>query len=273
MPDRGDRLTSRLAVIAAGHWDGVTLRGDAILARREEDMVIEIGEQRRVVPLGRLEGIAWRAPMLALWGGARGAVELTGTPQLESVARIIASHAFAFPELTRTLHALGSHRARPGADHDRFFDGLMRARRFAEETRELDARLAAFNGRRLSEGFSRAFQDFANARYPESAPDRRAMVAELQELAADLHAALLAADEAADAVRTAGDETRVGQWRAWTVAARRAFEAADRCWLTALPILDVPLARRRRLWRRMLFLRSLAGALAIGAMSIPGLVA
>src|SRR5262249_5856491 len=123
---------------------------------------------------------------------------------------------------------------------------------------------AAFDAPRLSADLRAALAALAAERWPESAPDRRALEAELHELADDALAALDALGEAAHTLHAAGegaadgdvdpvrDRVRHAAWRVWTAALGRAFAAADRCWLAALPALADSRGGEGRLWRRVL---------------------
>jgi hypothetical protein len=150
------------------------------------------------------------------------------------------------------MHGLGSRRGHPGPDHDRFFASLLGARRAAEGFAEPESRLAAFDPRRLTQGMTTLLGQLANERYPDSAPDRRALEAELLEYAERLYSALDALGEAAEQVRASANPERLARWRDWTWAAVRVFEEADRCWIAVRPALDsaMPVTARKKFWRR-----------------------
>jgi hypothetical protein len=256
----------RLTVVVQGATRGVTLAGDGSLRIDGDVVALRVGESIVETSVPRLAGLTWRAPLLVLYLEGGDALELGGHPGLEQVARHLSLRAMAFPEMTRTLHAFGSPRGAPGSDHDRFFDGLLRARRFVEENAELEPRLAAFSGRRLVEGFTRAFAEMASERHPERAPERRALEAELLEIGERLFDALRAMDARAEELRGAGMEERFARWRAWTDAARTAFVEADRAWEAALPALGAPPGAVGRMWRRSTRLPAMAWlALALPA--------
>jgi hypothetical protein len=105
---------------------------------------------------------------------------------------------------------------------------------------------------RIAEALRDALAALAADRWPERAPDRRALAAELEELVEPVLAGLAALGAAAVAVREADDERRVAAWRAWSVALARVFACADQCWAAALPALAESEGRRGRLWRRVL---------------------
>lgn len=161
--------------------------------------------------------------------------------------------AAGLPELTRSLRGLGSRRAGPGAEHDRFFEPLLDARRIAERAADRESVVAAFSGAALRARLSRRMSDFAAERYPGDPPERRALEAELLECAEPFFGSLDGLAPLERAVCMGADSEKADAWQAWTVALRRAFERADECWLTLRLVLvdsrrEPP--RRRRGWRR-----------------------
>jgi hypothetical protein len=233
-----------------------TLRGTAFDAagsvRLVDDVVSILVEEREYsTRVDRIDGVVWEAPVLTLHV-VRETVELTGHAALQTLGAQIMSVALALPELTRTMRGLGSRRGRPGTEHDRFFAGLLAARRLAEGFTEPESRLAAFDARRLTQAITTILSELAAERYPQSAPDRRALEAELHEFAERLQLAVEALGSAADEVRAGNNAVRLARWREWTRAAQRVFEEADRCWIAVLPALAAtPVAApRRTFWRR-----------------------
>jgi len=101
-----------------------------------------------------------------------------------------------------------------------------------------------------------AIGDFAKARFPRRAPDRRALEAELFEIAEPVLVAFDALDVYAG--RASDDEGNEGtafvRWRSWCGAVQEVFDRSDRCWIALGPVLgEAPI--RRPLWRRVLRLR------------------
>lgn len=167
------------------------------------------------------------------------------------------SELYQLPEVTRALRAFGARRGRPGSDHDRFFapllDPLRRARdhvargtdRPWDAARHVDAAAVAAG--------TRATLDAMAAEHGgPHAPDRRALAAELDELAEPLFAALGTLGSAAAALAAAGEAERPTAWRAWAAALAGAFTAADGVWEAMLPALADPRGGAGRLWRRVL---------------------
>ena len=243
--------THRIPVRVRGTLRGSPVDADGAVRLIEDAVSIQLGDRDYSTRVERLDGVVWSSPVLTLHVG-RDTVELSGHVGLEPLGAHIIALALALPELTRTMRSLGSRRGQLGADHDRFFAGLLAARRAAEGFVEPESRLAAFDSRRLSQALTTLVGELATERYPESPPDRRALEAELLEHPERVYAALDALGEAAEQVRTSAGASRLAQWRAWTFAAQRVFEEADRCWLAVLPALSTspPPAGRRRLWRR-----------------------
>jgi hypothetical protein len=157
----------------------------------------------------------------------------------------------SLPELTSALRTFGSRRGnrsvRPTAadEQRRFFAPMLRARREAGEASTPQATIAAFDISALLESTHRALKGFAEQRFGEAGPGRRALEAELldsAELLDDSYARLrAAAEDAASAV----DE--LPQWRSWSAALRSTFETADRAWLSIDAILEaapIPVAKQ-----------------------------
>ncbi len=155
------------------------------------------------------------------------------------------------PEFTRSLRALAVPSA-PGSDHDRIFAPLIQARASAHRVQTLEAQLAAFDAARIERAWREAIAALGADRHPRSAPDRRALVAELEELGAPVWAALARVQGAAGAARTAPVDRRRAAWETWVDTIRVLFEAADDWWRAALPVLGDPRGRRGSLWRRVL---------------------
>lgn len=152
------------------------------------------------------------------------------------------------PELTRALRAFGSRRGQRGAratgteEQHRFFTPLLVARRAASVAMTAAEVIAAFDADALSRGFNAAIERFADERFRDSPPARRALTAELTDLAEPLLASL-------DTLRVvakdaAGDLENLRHWRHWASAVRATFETADRVWLGLDAALD---AVQRRL--------------------------
>jgi hypothetical protein len=158
---------------------------------------------------------------------------------------------YELPEFTRSLRALAVPSA-PGSDHDRVFAPLLQARTTAHRVRGPEAQAAAFDAARLEREWRTAIAHLAAARHPRSAPDRRALEAELDELAAPLWSALSRLQEAATAMRLAPPDQRRAHWERWVSRVQGVFDAADDWWRLSLPVLGDPRGRRGALWRRVL---------------------
>jgi len=243
--------THRIPVHVRGTVRGAAVDADASVRLLEDVVSIQLEEREYSTRVDRVDGVVWEPPTLTLHIGGDQA-ELTGHPGLQQFGAQITQSALALPEFTRTMRSLGSRRGHLGVDHDRFFAALLAARRAAEGFVEPESRLAAFDARRLAQGLTTLLGELASERFPDSAPDRRALEAELLECAEKVYAALDALGDSAEQVRSSSSSLRLARWRAWTWSAHRVFEEADRCWIAMLPALAAsPLpARRRRFWRR-----------------------
>lgn len=143
------------------------------------------------------------------------------------------SRCRTLPELTRALRALGSRRgmsARADAgEQQRFFAPLITARRQAAQAEGPADTIAAFDCLTLTRALDATLRRFANDRYAENGPERRAFEAALMDACEALR-------ESIDALRSLSDEARgavddLGRWRAWSSQLRAIFEVADRAWL------------------------------------------
>ncbi len=158
---------------------------------------------------------------------------------------------FTLPEFTRSLRALAVPSA-PDSDHDRVFKPLIQARTAAHKVHAVEAQVAAFDATRLEREWREAIVAFASARHARSAPDRRALEAELDTLAAPLWSALRALQQSAVATRTVTAADRKAAWERWVLAVQQVFNTADDWWRAALPVLGDSRGRRGALWRRVL---------------------
>ncbi len=158
---------------------------------------------------------------------------------------------FELPEFTRSLRALAVP-SQPGSDHDRVFKPLIQARTAAHKVQSVEAQVAAFDPARLEREWREAITALASARHARSAPDRRALEAELDTLAAPVWTSLEALQRAGAAAKAAPADGRRAAWTKWVEAVQRTFDAADDWWRAALPVLGDPRGRRGALWRRIL---------------------
>lgn len=259
----------RVRATALGMLRGADLGGPVAVEVGDTFVLLLPDDDRKpgravTLPYDAIEGLGASGETLTIYVSSGDVLELSGTTRLAAAAREMTQRACALPELTRPLRGLGSHRAQPGADHDGFFRALLVARREAERSGDPARRIAAFDGATLRDAIRRVLSDFAGARHPRRAPDRRAMLAELEDAAGGLFEALEAVSVRAAAFRAAGDDCRLARWREWTAAILRMFDAADRCWLVTLPVLTRAPVRPRSSWRRLLRL----GAAAL--LTLPG---
>ena len=166
-----------------------------------------------------------------------------------------AGEDYSLPEVTRALRAFGSRRGLPGSDHDRFFAPLVAALQAARAAHASGAgwhAVDAIDALRVERALRDALGVLAVERAEGSAPDARALEAELEELCEPVFAALAALAECAALVRTSTDARRRDAWCAWTAQLASAFAALDRAWIADLPALADARGGRGRLWRRVL---------------------
>jgi len=270
MAPAADAGGSAHPVMLTGSIASVDIGGPATISVLEDGVELESAVGEVVISSVALEGIAYRDARLTIFLRHGDAVHADGTPRLAALAREISGQVCTLPELTRPLRSLGSRRAQLGSEHDLFFAPLLAARRRGERAADIRARLRAFDAGAITTALDGAISEFAKDRFPRSAPDRRALEAELLEIAIPLRTALDSLElYAKRAVDTPGaDDTVFVRWRSWCGAVQEVFERADRCWVAFGSVLGAAPPRRRPLWRRVLRLGAL---LAHGA--IPSAVA
>ncbi|MFL5574454.1 MAG: hypothetical protein ACJ79S_00565 [Gemmatimonadaceae bacterium] len=261
MPD--ETRGALLDVIAWGIDRGAEFGGPASLVLGDTALSVTLdaaaGGRRHLFPYASIDGVrvepaygGGERAQLTIFLGHGDVAELTGPPALRGTARALENAACALTEQTLALRALGSPRARPGSDHDRFFGPLLAARRGAERAGCAVDRVASFDAPALRRTLTDTLRALAAERFPDTPPDRRALEAELRDLAEPLESALDRLAAAADAVRASGDDARFARWREWAGAVHDVFAAADAAWLAWLPALGDSRGRRGRLWRRLL---------------------
>ena len=243
--------TPRMPVKIHGMLRGASFDAHGAVRVVDDRVAIHVDEREYTTRIDRVDGVVWEPPVLTVYVG-HDTIELTGHAGLQLLGSQIVSTALALPEFTRTMRGLGSRRGHVGGDHDRFFAGFLAARRAAEGFTEPESRLAAFDPRRLATATTALIAELASERYPESAPDRRALEAELLEHAERLYSALDSLGETAEQVRASGHAVRLARWRAWTWAVLRVFEEADRSWIAMVPALTASpvTVAKRRFWRQ-----------------------
>lgn len=234
-------------VTLSGLLRGHDLAGDAQVTLDDEAIRLERSGGPVRLPLERLDGARYAVGTLELFLSRGDVVTLGGSPALASLAADLDRRAMAVPELTRSLRGLGSTRASPGADHDRYFGPLLTARREAEAAAGPDRARAAFDAASLRAAMMQRLHELAAERHPSEPPERRALDAELSELAEPLVSALGTLERAQDALASSDDAVRFARWRTWAAALHTVFETADEVWLSVVRVLaaDVPTRRSR----------------------------
>ena len=238
---------------------GVEFGGEGTVEVVGEALGLTVGKRRALVAFSRLDGIREGPGSIELFADTGDTIAMYAPEGLEALAKAILISAHALPELTRSLRGLGSHRARPDEDHDRFFAPFISARARAERTSDSAVRLEAFDAARLRDEVERQVLEFARLRYPDRPPDRRATEAILGECTDEVVRSLERLKAAAAAVRASAPEVQLARWRAWRDAVHGVIDSADRCWFAMHPVLrESGAPPRRRWWRRLRFGAALA---------------
>lgn len=236
----------RLSV--SGLLRGQDLSGTAVVTLDEDAVRIESTAGAFRVPLAQLDGVRYAVDTLELFVTRGDVVVLTGSAALAALAAQIERQVMTVPELTRSLRGLGSGRAAPGAEHDRFFSVLLTARRDAQTAATPDRARAAFDAAGLRAAVLQRLHEMAERHHPDEPPERRALDAELLEVSEPLLARLDRLGVAQDALASSDDAERLAQWRDWSAALHDAFESGDEVWLALMPVLaaDPPARAARR---------------------------
>jgi hypothetical protein len=246
MPDE------RIAEFAGGVSG--TVRGRAVsgaatvrLGERGLAIVVERGELR--LPYGRLDGwvVEGDAVSVRITGGD--AVAIVPSGGALALAEALGAHACVLPELTRGLRTLGSSRARADSAQGALFAPLISARRRAARMRDPARRIRALDAEELRTELAAALSGMVSGRVRQPGPERRALVAALEDAVLPLRAAIATLGTAAEAHARTPEPRRLAAWREWTEAARRAFAAADACWPAVRAALEGA-EQPASLWRR-----------------------
>jgi hypothetical protein len=231
--------------VKATRIGGAELRGGTLVL--EEDALIIVlpvnAEERPVrVPFTTIDTIDVEGDdvIVALLDGARIEVVAESTP--DELCDHLLARCCALPEVTRALRAFGSRRRQRdrrgggATEQQRFFAPLVEARRSAAKATVPHDVIAAFNTAAMIAAFDETLASFATSRFGDYAPARRALEAELVDLAEPLHDALRTLEEAGTAARGAPRDLHA--YRQWYARLRDTFEAADRAWLALDAALD-----------------------------------
>lgn len=241
-----------VSAVVTGLWRGVDLGGEAQLDIARNGLTLITRRGAVSIAYSALDGVRLREEYAELYLDTGDVLSLDHVAALSDVVREIAQRACALPEVTRSLRGLGSHRAAPTPEHDRFFAPLLEARRVAEGAIEPDDVMTAFDAGALRTSILQRLSTFAHERYPDDPPERRALEAELHDCTEALAARLDVLAQRAAAVRASGESEQFAAWRGWARELVRVFECADECWLVLRTVLvdSRRTAPKRRLLRR-----------------------
>lgn len=244
MPTRWAMPNENLEITASSvlaDWDARRLTGAGTLRLTAEAILLEAGAGSVRAPYEALLGGAWRTGSLTIHS-ERGSATIEAAQGLEHAWTQLIARACPLPELARSHRTLGSRRGGAGEAQARFLAPLLQARTRLNDVVDLDARVAAMEAEALRERILHALQVIAADVYPASMPDRRSLMAELEEALAGFFEGLQTMESAARQYRAAPESMRFEAWRAWMAAAVRAFALADSGWASAADLL--PESRR-----------------------------
>jgi hypothetical protein len=238
---------TRAPIIVSATRIGRTDLGPGRLVIDDDAITLSIGgganERHFRIPCSSMDALSIAEIENELTFTLRDATRLTiVTPLAAELRTEILGHCRALPELTRALRAFGSRRGHRGTRHSastdqrRFFAPLLAARRDAGTATDASAVLNAFDAAALRRAVEEALQSFAVERYAAAGPGRRALEAELIDLAEPLMLAIEALGAAGASATASLDDLRL--WRLWAAQLRVTFEVADRVWLSLDVALD-----------------------------------
>ncbi len=250
MPPVEGVLTARLH----GSWQDRSLDYDAAVELRDRVLRIVFDENKPTkirIPVDDLQGAVFASDALRLHRCDGNIVTLSGSPHLEGLRHRLEAEVCTFPAQTLSLRGFGSESSAPGSDHDRWFEFLLTSRRSAEETRTVETQRRAFDAERLRRHAEVTREAWAAERF-ERAPDRRALVAELEEIGAPYAAALDQMNATSGLLRQAPASAQFEQWRRWTEQVRLVFRAADDVWMAMVPVLADSRGAQGSMWRKLI---------------------
>ncbi|MBI2797665.1 MAG: hypothetical protein HYX65_13270 [Gemmatimonadetes bacterium] len=224
---------------------------DATARLLDDALLLEHEGGVSVVEFGALAGAEASGARAVLHHATVGTLVLE-TPQAALLVEALGDAACTIPELTANLRMMGTLRAKPGSDHDRWFGALLDARRHAHAATHPDDRVNAVDAAALRASHEETIEALSLARHPRRAPDRRAFAEELRDVSERYARALEGLSLAAAAMRRSSPAERFVRWHEWVEALRRAFTEADAAWEGALPVLADSRGGAGRLWRRVL---------------------
>lgn len=150
------------------------------------------------------------------------------------------------PEFARALRAMGSARHSGGERQSGFFFALIEARRRAADATDPEGRVRAFDAAELGRALDRAIDRLVSEWPDKRASARRAFRAELGHRVEPYAAALRTLSACGAEFASAGTDSRLEAWQAWTTQLGTVFVAADRAWLSLTALVDSLPAEPRR---------------------------
>jgi hypothetical protein len=250
MPQAGGALAVRLH----GGWQDRSLDYDASVQLEGSTLTVdcEQGMPPRIsLTADKLMGAELHGDTLTVHRSEGRPVVFSADLHLDGLRNRLEAAVCVFPAQTLSLRGFGSERSAPGSDHDRWFEALLHARRVAEESRTIETQRRAFDAARFTRHALALRESWAAERFAEPA-DRRAMQAELEELAAPFTQALRQLEHSSLRLRQAPDAHQFDAWRKWTDAVQRTFRGADDVWMAIVPVLVDSRGSKGSFWRRLI---------------------
>jgi hypothetical protein len=243
-----------LAVRLHGAWQDRALDYDATVRLDDYTLTIDCAQgtpPRITLPADQLTGAELRGDTLTLRAVDGHAVVVSAPEHLDGLRNRLEAAVCVFPAQTLSLRGFGSERSAPGSDHDRWFEALLHARRVAEESRTIETQRRAFDAARFTRHAHALRESWAAERFTAAA-DRRAMQAELEELATPFTQIIRQLEHSSLRLRQAPDAHQFDAWRRWTAVVQQTFRAADDVWMAMVPVLADSRGSQGSFWRRLI---------------------
>jgi hypothetical protein len=242
------------AVRLHGAWQDRSLDYDATVLLDGSTLTIECEHgtpQRITLEAAELMGTELRGDTLTLHPSDGRPLVISAAAHLDGLRNRLEAAVCTFPAQTLSLRGFGSERSAPGSDHDRWFEALLHARRIAEESRTIETQRRAFDAARFTRHAHMLRESWAAERFSLPA-DRRAMHAELEELASPFTQSLRLLEHASLRLRQTSDAQQFNAWRKWTDSVQQTFRGADDVWMAMVPVLADSRGSQGSFWRRLI---------------------
>jgi hypothetical protein len=247
MPDEGtqspDAEVEFMVTTVSGTWGTDRLSGPARVRLTSDAILVDASHGASLrLALAELTGGGWRTGTLTIHGAA-GSVSMETTSRLDTAWAALVARSCPIPEFARSHRHLGSKRGGAIAAQSRFLAPLLQMRRELQAETDLDRRVQALSAGLLRDRLQDVLGKLAAEAHPSSAPDRRGLLAELNEAMAPLFGRIDEMEAAARGYAAATEEERFDAWREWVATVMAVYVSADLGWSAAAGLLPAGAGR------------------------------